>query len=133
WVKSLKIAHLVLSTRCPRLPPKEQLDALRQHVAAGKPLVGIRTACHAWCLRDEKQNAAALEKGQYSWPDFDPTVLGGHYVNHYGADSKTAITLADGAKDHAVLRGIEIDKLTGNGSLYKVKPLTETTTPLLIG
>ena len=35
--------------------------------------------------------------------------------------------------DHAILRGVEIDKLLGNGSLYKVKPLTDTTTPLLFG
>ena len=35
--------------------------------------------------------------------------------------------------ERAVLRGIEVEKLVGNGSLYKVKPLTDTTTQLLIG
>jgi hypothetical protein len=74
-----------------------------------------------------------LEKGQHSWPEFDPEVFGGHYVGHHGNNFKSAIALADGAKDHAILRGVEVGTLIGNGSLYRVRPLTETTTPLLIG
>ena len=38
---------------------------------------------------------------------------------------RPAITLADGAKDHPILRGVEVDKLVGNGSLYKVSPLAD--------
>ena len=49
-VEAVKNADLVLVSVRRRMPPKEQLDALRAHIAAGKPLVGIRTACHAWCL-----------------------------------------------------------------------------------
>ncbi len=131
--EAIENADLVLVSVRRRLPPKDQLDALREHVAAGKPLVGIRTACHAWCLRTEKDNLAAAAKGQASWPEFDPEVFGGHYTNHYGNGPRTAVSIADGAKEHAILRGIEIEKLVGNGSLYKVKPLTETTTPVLFG
>jgi nicotinamidase-related amidase len=131
--EAIKNADLVLVSVRRRLPPKADLDALRQHVAAGKPLIGIRTACHAWCLRNEKENQAAAAKGQASWPEFDPEVFGGHYTGHHGNGPKTAVSLAEGAKDHAILRGVETDKLIGNGSLYKVKPLTDTTTPLLIG
>src|SRR5215213_10060559 len=29
-------------------PPKAQLEVIRRHVAAGKPVVGIRTASHAF-------------------------------------------------------------------------------------
>jgi hypothetical protein len=54
-------------------------------------------------------------------------------VGHHGASLKTAITVADGAKDHAILRGVELEKLVGNGSLYRVLPLADTTSPLLIG
>jgi type 1 glutamine amidotransferase len=131
--EAVKNADLVFVSVRRRLPPKADLDALRQHIAAGKPLVGIRTACHAWCLRNEKENQAAAAKGQASWPEFDPEVFGGHYTNHYGNGPKTAVSVADGAVDHAILRGVEVDKLIGNGSLYKVKPLTETTTPVLMG
>jgi len=129
---AIRKADVVLVSARRRLPPNADLDALREHIAAGKPVVGIRTACHAWCLRTEKENLAAAAAGRGVWPEFDPEVFGGHYTNHYG-NIKSAISAADGAKDHAILRGVETDKLIGNGSLYKVKPLADTTTPLLFG
>jgi nicotinamidase-related amidase len=131
--EAIKKADVVLVSVRRRLPPKDQLDALRQHVAAGKPLVGIRTACHAWCLRNEKENLAAAEKGQSSWPEFDPDILGGHYTNHYGAGTKTTISVPDDRRNHVILRGVEVEKLVGNGSLYKVRPLAESTMAFLEG
>ncbi|MDX1947494.1 MAG: isochorismatase family protein [Pirellulaceae bacterium] len=116
-----------------RLPPQPQLDELRKHIAAGKPVIGIRTACHAWSLRNEKEQQALLDKGHAAWSEFDAEVIGGHYTNHHGEGPKTAISLAAGAKDHAILRGIDRAQLVGNGSLYKVRPLAATTTPILIG
>lgn len=130
---AIRKADVVLVSVRRRLPPKADLNALREHVAAGKPLVGIRTACHAWCLRTEKENLAAAAAGRGVWPEFDPEVFGGHYTNHYGNNIKSAIAVADGVKEHAILRGVEVDKLIGNGSLYKVAPLEKTTTPLLLG
>lgn len=132
-IEAIQNADLVLVSVRRRTPPKEQLDALRAHVAAGKPVVGIRTACHAWCLRDEKQNQAAAAAGKGVWPEFDPEVFGGHYVNHHGNGPKTAIAVPDSAKEHEILRGVEMDKFVGNGSLYVVRPLTESTQPILIG
>jgi type 1 glutamine amidotransferase len=131
--EAIKAADVVLVSVRRRLPPKEDLDALRQHLAAGKPIVGIRTACHAWCLRTEKDNQTAAAAGHGVWPEFDPEVLGGHYVGHHGADVKTAITIAEAGKGHAILRGVDLQKFVGNGSLYRVNPLVESTTPLLIG
>jgi type 1 glutamine amidotransferase len=137
--EAVKNADLVLVSVRRRLPPQDQLDALRQHVAAGKPLVGIRTACHAWTLRDEKANAAAREKGQFSWLEFDPEVFGGHYTGHHGNGPTTRITVAEGTQNHAILLGIAagggiVDNgFVGNGSLYRVSPIASSTTPLLIG
>ena len=116
-----------------RLPPKVDLDALRAHIAAGKPLVGIRTACHAWSLRNEKETEALLAKGHAAWAEFDPEVFGGHYTNHYGAGPKTTIAAFAGNLEHPILRGIDVASLVGNGSLYKVMPLAKGTMPLLIG
>ena len=129
-VDALRTADaLVLSVRR-RTPPRPQLDAVRAHLAAGKPLVGIRTACHAFALRPTDPPVAAPLA---TWQDFDPAVLGGHYTNHHPAGPQTTITLAPGARAHAILKGISVARLIGAGSLYKVSPLEARTTPLLIG
>jgi nicotinamidase-related amidase/type 1 glutamine amidotransferase len=126
-------SDLVLVSARRRLPPKADLDALRAHIAAGKPLVGIRTACHAWSVRNEKEAEALLAKGHAAWPEFDPEVFGGHYTGHHGNDLKTEIKIATDAADHAILRGVDTSSLVGNGSLYRVMPLLKGTQPLLIG
>jgi type 1 glutamine amidotransferase/nicotinamidase-related amidase len=128
-VEALRTADLLLVSTRRRTPPKEELDALRAFVAAGKPVVGIRTACHAFARHAGKSLGAGLAE----WPEFDPDVLGGHYVGHHGVGPKVAITVAPGAKEHAVLRGVDVERLAGNGSLYRVAPLVATTTPLLTG
>jgi nicotinamidase-related amidase/type 1 glutamine amidotransferase len=126
-------SDLVLVSVRRRLPPKADLDALRAHLAAGKPLVGIRTACHAWAVRNEKQREDLLAAGHGEWPEFDPEVFGGNYTGHHGNGPKTAVTVADGAAEHAILRGVDGPSIVGNGSLYKVSPLLSSTKPLLIG
>ena len=126
-------SDLVLVSVRRRLPPKGDLDALRAHIAAGKPLVGIRTACHAWSLRNEKEAEALLANGHAAWQEFDPEVFGGHYTGHHGNGPKTEIALAPSAAEHPILRGIDATSLVGNGSLYTVMPLAKGTTPLLMG
>ncbi len=126
-------SDLVLVSVRRRLPPKADLDALRGHIAAGKPLVGIRTACHAWSLRNAKEAESLLAQGHAAWAEFDPEVFGGHYTGHHGNGPKTEIALAPGAAEHPILRGVDAASLVGNGSLYRVMPLAKGTTPLLVG
>lgn len=127
--EAVRKADLVLVSVRRRTPPKEQLDALRAHVAAGKPVVGIRTASHAFALRDRKP----LTDGLASWPEFDAAVLGGHYMGHHGVGPKSQLSAAPGAKDHPILRGLDLGQLVGNGSLYRTAPLAASTTPLVLG
>ena len=126
---ALKDADLLFLSVRRRTPPKEQLDAVRTYLAAGKPLVGIRTASHAFALRPKDKLA---DPKLAAWQDFDPEVIGGHYTGHYGKD-KVAISLAPGADSHEILNGVAVAKLVGNGGLYKVSPLNAACTPLLIG
>ena len=48
----------------------EQLSVVREYLEAGKPLVGIRTTCHAFHTRGKHAD------GQAEWQHFDPQVLG---------------------------------------------------------
>lgn len=129
-VAALRDADLLFLSVRRRTPPPEQLDAIRAHLAAGKALVGIRTASHAFALREKDK---LTDPKLAVWQDFDPEVLGGHYSNHYKGNQTASISFAPGAESHPILRGIPAAKLAGHGSLYKVSPLGEGTKPLLIG
>ncbi len=128
-VAALKDADLLFLSVRRRTPPKEQLDAVRAYLASGRPLVGIRTACHAFALRP---NDKIADPKLALWQEFDPEIIGGHYTGHYGKD-KVTVSLVPGADAHPILRGIAAADLIGNGGLYKVSPLNPACTPLLLG
>lgn len=122
-------ADLLLVSVRRRTPPREQLDAVRNYLAAGRPLVGIRTASHAFALRPKDK---LTDEKLATWQEFDPEVLGGHYSGHHGKD-KVTVSLAPGAESHPILQGVNVGKLFGAYGLYKVSPLEKDTTPLLLG
>ena len=129
FVEAMRDADLLFISVRRRTPTTEVMNAVRAHLAAGKPLVGIRTASHCFALRPkEPEPKAGLEK----WQDFDPQVLGGNYTGHYGKDAAT-ISLVPGAEAHPILRHVTVSELIGHGGLYKNTPLQAGTTPLLMG
>jgi nicotinamidase-related amidase/type 1 glutamine amidotransferase len=116
---------LVLSVRR-RAPRSAEMATIRKYLAAGKPLVGIRTACHAFDTRGKAPT------GHSEWTTFDPDILGGHYTGHYPGDLHPQISLAPAGKTHPVTRDVEMS-FTSNGSLYKTGPLASGTQALLLG
>jgi nicotinamidase-related amidase/type 1 glutamine amidotransferase len=117
----------LISVRRRPLPPA-QLAILRRFVAKGKPVVGIRTASHAFSLLGSK-----LPEGLQAWKEFDQEVFGGNYTGHHGTGPKVAIKAAKEGAEHPILTGVDLSGLRGCGSLYKVRPLKKSTTRLLIG
>jgi type 1 glutamine amidotransferase len=129
-IGALKEADLLFLSVRRRTPRREELDAVRAHLQAGRPLIGIRTASHAFALRPKDKPPEA----PYDvWQRFDPEVFGGNYANHHGNGPITTVTVAPGADSHPILRGIRVTSIASAGSLYKVSPLEPGTTPLLIG
>ncbi len=116
---------LVLSVRR-RAPTAEQMAVIRRYVDAGKPVVGIRTACHAFDTRGK------APPGHVEWKSFDPDVLGGHYTGHHSNEMLPEIERAPGSQDHPILAGVS-NPFTASGSLYKTSPLAESAVPLLLG
>ncbi len=125
---ALKTADVLLVSvrRRPLVP--EQMAAIRKYVELGRPVVGIRTASHAFCLRNQEAPA-----GLADWPTFDPDVLGGHYVNHHGNDIKCLVKVDTRASEHAIMRGIPRDEWPVFGSLYRCLPLADSTRILMHG
>jgi type 1 glutamine amidotransferase len=96
--------------------PDEQLKKFQNYFASGKPVIGLRTASHAF------QN----------WLVFDKQVLGGNYQNHYGKDLLPKVTVHPAAARHPILRGVPMT-FASAGSLYRNTPLQTNTTLLLTG
>ena len=127
-IEVLNQADVALISVRRRVLPKAQMDVIRKFVARGKPVVGVRTASHAFSLRNKKP-----PEGYFAWEDFDHDVLGGNYTGHHGNSPKVTVVAASGSTEHPILTGVEIDSLQGHGSLYKVSPLAKSATPLLSG
>jgi type 1 glutamine amidotransferase len=138
-LEALKTADLmIIATRFRNLP-----DAQMRHVAeyldSGKPVIGLRTATHAFNITsaDSKyakyhwQNAGAdYEKG------FGKQVLGETWVAHHGAhgSESTRGILALEAKSHPVLRGLKDGDVWGPTDVYTVSlPLPGDSKPLVLG
>ena len=126
---ALESAEVLFVSARRRVIPKAQLDQIRKFVTAGKPVIGIRTASHAFSLRA----GTPIPEGCDSWTTFDPDVLGGHYTNHHGVGPKTAVAPAWGTDGSPLLAGVDLAQLASTSSLYKVNPLEKSAKPLLIG
>ncbi len=127
-IEILDEADVALISVRRRVLPPQQMVVIRRFVETGKPLVGIRTASHAFSLRSKEPPS-----GYAAWETFDPDVIGGHYVGHHGHGQQTSLRIADGLENHPILTGVETASFVGNGSLYLSKPLGESAMPLLIG
>lgn len=130
-IEQLKNFDLALISVRRRLLKPEDLQQVRDFVAAGKPIVGIRTASHAWCLRDKEPPA-----GRAAWPEWDKQVFGGNYNNHYANDLKTVMhPLKSGIANpvEAILTGVPRETFVAGGSLYQTAPLAEGATVLIEG
>lgn len=92
-----------------------QMQIIRSHWKQGKPIVGIRTAGHAFQQADNEL--------------FDRKVLGGHYSGHYGGEAVQVTNVATAAK-HPVLAGV--GQFTSS-KLYKAGELAEDTVVLQFG
>jgi type 1 glutamine amidotransferase/nicotinamidase-related amidase len=116
---------LVVSTRR-RATPKPMMDALRAHIAAGKPIVGIRTASHGFDPRDKE-----IADDQ-TWRSFDKQILGMEYQNHYGSGSETIVRKIGVASGNPILNGVSAE-FRSRSSLYRERNPADTVTPLLNG
>ena len=125
---ALKDADLLFVSVRRRTPSQAAMDLIRAHIAAGKPVVGIRTASHAFALRDKN---AKPPEGYADWPEFDHEVLGGNYNNHYGLGLETWAKIIPAQAQHPVLVGIDPAEFKVASHLYKNPDLPAWVTPLM--
>jgi len=135
-LEALKSADLlVIFTRFRDLPD-DQMKHLVDYIESGKPVIGLRTATHAF------DNGKSPKFGRFGWQSkdwdggFGRQVLGETWINHHGHHGKqsTRGLIAPGAKDDAILRGIADGDIWGPTDVYGVRlPLPGDSKPLVMG
>lgn len=127
---------MVMLTRWRNLPD-DQMKHVVDYVESGRPIVGLRTATHAFKL-------SSPTYARYTWDCKEPgfeggfgqQVLGTTWVNHHGAHGKegTRGVVAPGQEAHPILKGIEPGSIFGTTDVYGVHlPLPGDSTPLVLG
>jgi putative heme-binding domain-containing protein len=125
-IEAVDDADLLVVSARRRAPTTAQMAAIRKYAESGKPIVGIRTASHAF---DARGKAPA---GHAEWASFDPEFLGGHYTGHHANELMPTIERAPGERAHPILDGVKTP-FTGKYSLYKTRPLAASAVSLLVG
>jgi len=124
----LSDADVMLVSVRRRLLPEADMKLVREFVAAGKPVVGIRTASHAFSVGSKEQ-----PQGLAAWPEFDAQVWGGNYQGHHGNQLSSTIAINTSRAQHPILTGVSTTPFSQAGSLYRPAPLADGTKLLLTG
>ncbi len=135
-LEALKDADLmVLFTRF-RALPDQQMGHIVNYVESGRPIVGLRTATHAF----RYQKTAKYDRystGSADWKGgFGRQVLGETWIAHHGGHkSQSSRGLpVDGEAEHPILRGISAGDVWDPSDVYRVRlPMVDGVRPLLLG
>jgi ribosomal protein L7/L12 len=128
---------LIIFTRFRNLPD-EQMKHIDDYLRAGKPVIGLRTATHAFAIPKGRTYARyGNDSNEKGWEGgFGRQVLGEKWISHHGSHGKqgTRGIIAPGAADHPILRGIKDGDIFGTTDVYGVRvPLPGDSMPLVLG
>lgn len=104
--------------------PDSEMQHIADYVDRGGPVVGFRTATHAFQI---KRAGAGFSKYTWNWKGadfaggFGRQVLGETWVSHYGANHRQSSRLVLQDPQHPVLRGVRDVWVTSGG--YTADPL----------
>ena len=132
---------MVLFTRYRALPPA-QMRFIDDYLTAGKPVLGIRTATHAFNYPADSEDpyrhyGNGYAGGKAEWADgFGRLVLGEKWHSHHGQHKVQSARgrIAEGAAGHPILRGVADGAIWGPTDVYGVRlPLPGDSYPLVMG
>ncbi len=135
-LEKLKDANLMIIATRFRDLPDDQMKHIVQYVESGRPIIGLRTATHAFDLRTDSAYAHWSWKSKEWDGGFGRQILGETWVSHHGAHGRegTRGFLAPGAENHPILRGIGNGDIFGVTDVYTVRlPLPGDSVPLVLG
>jgi hypothetical protein len=135
-LEQLKTADLmIIATRFRNLP-EEQMQHIVDYLGTGKPVIGMRTATHAFLgmkgkfAKYNNGGAKGYEGG------FGQQILGERWVDHHGGHNSqsTRGLVAKDADKHPITKGIKDGDIWGPTDVYLVRlPLPNDCQPLVMG
>jgi type 1 glutamine amidotransferase len=133
-LEALETADLmIIFTRFRKLPD-DQMKHVAAYVESGRPIIGMRTATHAF---NGIKGEYARYSGSKEWEGgFGRQVLGEKWISHHGGHGResTRGMINAEAKDHPILTGIEDGDIWGPTDVYGVRlPLPGDSQPLVMG
>jgi type 1 glutamine amidotransferase len=135
-LEALRTADLmVIFTRFRDLPD-DQMKHIVDYIDSGRPVIGMRTATHAFNIARGKRYSRYSFNNKDWAGGFGRQVLGETWVNHHGkhGSESTRGIFAKGQEDHPILRGIKDGDIWGPTDVYTVHlPLPGDSKPLVLG
>ncbi|HUT14542.1 MAG TPA: ThuA domain-containing protein [Thermoguttaceae bacterium] len=125
---------MIMFTRFRELPD-EQMKHIVDYTNSGKPIMGLRTATHAFNYRklnDSPYAKYSFRSGE-SKGGWGREVLGETWISHYGGHQResTRGVVAKGMEDHPIVKGCE--DIWGPSDVYGITTLFGDSKPLIMG
>jgi len=139
-LESLESADLMIIFTRFRALPDDQMQYIDDFLKAGKPVIGLRTATHAFQF-DADSKWARYGNGysgpKTEWRDgFGRLVLGEKWISHHGRHKheSTCGIIDEAARDHPIARGIKDGDIWGPTDVYGIRlPLPDDSRPIIRG
>jgi type 1 glutamine amidotransferase len=134
-LESLKSADMMVVFARFREPADHEMKYIVDFVNSGKPILGIRTATHAFAFEKNQQSLyARYDWRSKEWPGgFGQQVLGETWIAHHGVHGKESSRgiINEAHKNHPILKGV--DDIWGPSDVYSVIHLPADAVVLVYG
>ena len=141
-LENLKTADLMVIFTRFRALPEEQMKFIDDYLKSGKPVIGMRTATHAFNFAKSDsiskwRHYSNSFDSEDEWKDgFGRLVLGEKWISHHGhhKHQSTRGIAASGMEKHPILNGISEGDIWGPTDVYGVRlPLPGDSQPIVLG
>ena len=141
-LEKLKEADMMIIFTRFRSLPDEQMQHIDNYLKTGKPILGIRTATHAFNFDEidfesNFKHYSNFYSADDEWKDgFGRYILGEKWISHHGEHrhQSTRGIAASGAGEHPILNGIADGDIWGPTDVYGVRlPLPGDSKPIVLG
>src|SRR5690606_2053480 len=106
--------------------PKNQMDLIKDHFFKGKSIIGIRSANHAFSVRD------SLPEGYVDWWNFVPAVLACENRGHGPNPEPVRVIRSRDYPRHPLTSDVSFRSWTSSGQLYRSYPLLDDQAQVVI-